>query len=187
MNLYIKFNNNSSKVKPNKKQKKFYLVALLIILITFASSYNKLISNFGAYFISSTDLTNIYIDDISLGNTLDSLDLSQYTHSDKYSNENYNLIFDELMISEENNTINKIYGRFNKVKVKVNDTMLSKNIDTLDSILGTSYIKATYDTEQLTSQRIYIDKENKIKATFIYQTLDSGSNIQIITIIVEKL
>ena len=62
------------------------------------------------------------------------------------------------MISEENNTINKIYGRFNKVKVKVNDTMLSKNIDTLDSILGTSYIKATYDTEQLTSQRIYIDK-----------------------------
>ena len=182
MNLYIKFNNNSSKVKPNKKQKKFYLVALLIILITFASSYNKLISNFGAYFISSTDLTNI-----SLGNTLDSLDLSQYTHSDKYSNENYNLIFDELMISEENNTINKIYGRFNKVKVKVNDTMLSKNIDTLDSILGTSYIKATYDTEQLTSQRIYIDKENKIKATFIYQTLDSGSNIQIITIIVEKL
>lgn len=158
MNLHTKFNNNSSKVKPNKKQKKFYLVALLIILITFASSYNKLISNFGAYFISSTDLTNIYIDDISLGNTLDSLDLSQYTHSDKYSNENYNLIFDELMISEENNTINKIYGRFNKVKVKVNDTMLSTNINTLDSILGTSYIKATYDTEQLTSQRIYIDK-----------------------------
>ena len=91
------------------------------------------------------------------------------------------------MISEENNTINKIYGRFNKVKVKVNDTMLSTNINTLDSILGTSYIKATYDTEQLTSQRIYIDKENKIKSTFIYQTLDSGSNIQIITIIVEKL
>lgn len=119
-----------------------------------------LISNCSYYLIFFK--INNYKTDISLENTVKSLNLNKYTSSNRYENKEYNITFDELMILDQNNIIDKIYGRFDKVQVTINGTKLSSNINDLDSVLDTSYIKSSYDNEQCTYQRIYIDKENKI-------------------------
>ena len=145
--------------------KKILILPLIIISVIILTGCNKK--------IESTDLTNIYLDDMTIDMKIDSKKLSNYTITDRYSG-NYKYKFEEIIIdTNKDNKINYLFAKLdnNTVDIKINNNKI-KTIDEVSNILGNNYQDKTYDREQQLKEYIYIDKENKIKAEFVYLTWD---------------
>ena len=145
--------------------KKILILPLIILSVITLTGCNKK--------IESTDLTNIYLDDMTIDMKIDSKKLSNYTTTDRYSG-NYKYKFEEIIIdTNKDNKINYLFAKLdnNTVDIKINNNKI-KTIDEVSNILGNNYQDKTYDREQQLKEYIYIDKENKIKAEFVYLTWD---------------
>ena len=145
--------------------KKILILPLIIISVIILTGCNKK--------IESTDLTNIYLDDMTIDMKIDLKKLSNYTTTDRYSG-NYKYKFEEIIIdTNKDNKINYLFAKLdnNTVDIKINNNKI-KTIDEVSNILGNNYQDKTYDREQQLKEYIYIDKENKIKAEFVYLTWD---------------
>lgn len=127
-----------------------------------------------------TDLSGIYIDDLSLGYSISEVDLSRYTKSDKYSWD-YEYKFDEIVIGIDNHErINYLFARFdeNKIDIVINGNTVTM-IDDVEDILGNNYQDKNYDKEQHLNEYVFEDKDENIKVEFIYSSFD-GSLLWII-------
>ena len=119
--------------------------------------------------VESTDLNSIKIDNISLGKSINSLDLSKYESKDEIDNE-YNYEFKELQIkTNTNNDIDKIWLNILEYNLLyINRENKFENIDQITDVLGTNYKEYWYDKEQGLKSHEYIDNKNNIKVNFVY-------------------
>lgn len=152
------------------------VVSISLLLLVLGINCSDFVKTCGEYTVKSTELNEVYIDGLTVNDSFEKFNKMKYTPTDRYSNDDYNFIYEELMISEKNNEINNIFGRVEKVDITVNGHEHITNLDEVVSILGNNYVKATYDDEQLLKQYIYIDKENDIKVSFIYREFDSNED-----------
>lgn len=176
------------KSKKHSSSKVIYpIVSSLLLVITLVFNYTGFIKTFGEYTVKSTDLNKVYIDDLKIGDSLEKFNNKKYTFTDRYSNDNYNFVYEEIMISEKDNKINKIFGHVDQVDISINGYKAIKNLDNVVSRLGNNYVKITYDSEQLLKQYIYVDRKNNIKISFIYREYTEGkANNQLEYAVVSK-
>lgn len=124
--------------------------------------------------LESTNLSNIYLDNMTIGTKISSEDLSNYTNTDRYSG-NYKYKFEEIIVdTNDDNEINYLFARFdeNYIDIKINKTQV-KTTDDLKEVLGNNYQDKNYDKEQQLKEYIYKDNEKNIKAEFIYSSNDN--------------
>ena len=124
--------------------------------------------------IESTDLTDIAIDELQINQKLDTEGLNGYTESDRYSGD-YKYKFEELIIDTDNDDrITYLFGRFDEIGISVSGKNDIVYVSETAEVLGDSYLEQVYDREQHLSQHTYFDKENGIKAEFIYSDFDGS-------------
>lgn len=137
--------------------------------------------------VETTDLNNIKIDNISLGQSIDTLDLPKYEPTEEYDNE-YNYQFKELQLkTNDNNNIDKIW--LNIIEhdfLSIDKENKFENIDQITAILGSNYKKYWYDKEQGLKSHEYIDREMNIKINFVYNGL-SNQEKELVWVILEIL
>lgn len=125
--------------------------------------------------LNNTNLSNIYLDNLSITQKLNIEDLNKYTKSDRYSYD-YKYKFEEIVIDTDSyENINYLFARFDEdyIDIKVNNESLT-NINDLIKILGNNYKDKNYDREQQLREYIYTDYENGIQAEFIYSENDNS-------------
>lgn len=128
--------------------------------------------------VKTTDLSQIEIDGISVGENVSLLDLNKYTETDGY-NPAYRYRFDELVLdTDDEDSICYIYSRFdeNKTDIMINSIDTSQSIDDITRILGNNFYEKNQDREQMLKKHIYYDRINNITAEFIYADFGDDSS-----------
>ena len=124
--------------------------------------------------IESTDLTDIAIDGLQIGQQPDAESLEGYTESDRYSG-HYKYKFEDIIIdTDKDNKITYLFGRFDESSISVNGKSNLSYVDEVTEVLGDSYSEQVYDWEQHLSQHIYFDQENGSKTEFVYSDFDGS-------------
>lgn len=125
--------------------------------------------------IKSTDLNNIFIDNLNIGSSIKKINLNKYTESNAFLGD-YMCKFEEIIIDSKNNKINYLFGKFdeNRTVISVNDKRNLNCIDEIKQILGDNYKEKWKDREQNLKEYIYFDKINNIKAEFVYVSFDES-------------
>ena len=117
--------------------------------------------------LETTDLSNIYLDDMTIGMKINKDDLTNYTDSSDYKYK-----FEEIVIdTNDDDEINYLFARFDEdyVEIKVKDKSLKK-IEDVKNVLGNNYQNKNYDKEQQLKEYVYKDNDKKIKAEFVYSS-----------------
>ena len=72
--------------------------------------------------IKSTELNNIFIDNLNIGSSIKKINLNKYTESNAFLGD-YMCKFEEIIIDSKNNKINYLFGKFdeNRIVISVND------------------------------------------------------------------
>ena len=125
--------------------------------------------------LETTDLSNIYLDNMTIGMKINKDDLTNYTDSDRYSYD-YKYKFEEIVIdTNDDDEINYLFARFDEdyIEIKVNDKSLNK-IEDVQNVLGNNYQDKNYDREQQLKEYVYKDNDKNIKAEFVYSTNDNS-------------
>ncbi|WP_195989735.1 hypothetical protein [Clostridium sp. D53t1_180928_C8] len=125
--------------------------------------------------IKSTDLNNIFIDNLNIGSSIKKINLNKYTESNTFLGD-YMCKFEEIIIDSKNNKINYLFGKFdeNRTVISVNDKRNLNYINEIKQILGDNYKEKWKDREQNLKEYIYFDKINNIKAEFVYVSFDES-------------
>lgn len=149
-----------------------FIIFFILVLILISIFKNN---------IKTTNLNNIFIDSIKIGDSLDKIDLSNYNLSNKFLPEKDTIHYSNLSVTfNENKEIIKISANlFNGNNMTINNTTNFFNIKEIINILGEEYICNWYDFGQRLRQIIYIDKENYLKANFIFDDV-TGKLVKII-------
>lgn len=123
----------------------------------------------------STELNNIFIDNLNIGSSIQNINLKKYTESNRYSGD-YMCKFEEIIIDSEDNKVNYLFGRFNekKIVISINNKRNLSYIDQVSETLGDNYKEKWKDREQGLKEYAYYDNINNIKAEFIYSTFDGS-------------
>lgn len=137
--------------------------------------------------LESTNLSNIKIDNISLGQAVDAVDLSKYESKAEYDNE-YNYQFKELQIkTNANNYIDKIWLNISEYNfLSIDEKNKFEKIDQITDILGSNYKEYWYDKDQGLKSHEYIDSKMKIKINFVYSEL-SNQQKELVWVILESI
>ena len=124
--------------------------------------------------IKSTELNNIFIDNLNIGSSIKKINLNKYTESNAFLGD-YMCKFEEIIIDSKNNKINYLFGKFdeNRIVISVNDKRNLNYIDEIKQILGDNYKEKWKDREQNLKEYIYF-KINNIKAEFVYVSFDES-------------
>ena len=90
--------------------------------------------------IKSTELNNIFIDNLNIGSSIKKINLNKYTESNAFLGD-YMCKFEEIIIDSKNNKINYLFGKFdeNRIVISVNDKRNLNYIDEIKQILGDNY------------------------------------------------
>ena len=125
--------------------------------------------------IKSTELNNVFIDNLNIGSSIKKINLNKYTESNAFLGD-YMCKFEEIIIDSKNNKINYLFGKFdeNRIVISVNDKRNLNYIDEIKQILGDNYKEKWKDREQNLKEYIYFDKINNIKAEFVYVSFDES-------------
>lgn len=127
--------------------------------------------------IQSTNLSNIKIDNIIVGEPIKEINFNKYTAGGRHSG-NYKYLFDEIVIGEdeENNTVNYIFSRFDEdcTVISVNNNEDLNTIEDITQILGNNYTEKWESREQGLKSRIYYDTMRNIKSEFVYLSYDDS-------------
>ena len=125
--------------------------------------------------IKSTELNNIYVDNLNIGSSIKKINLNKYTESNNYLGD-YTCKFEELIIDSKDNKINYLFGRFdeNRTVISVNSRRNLRSINEVSDILGENYKEKWKDRELKLKEHVYFDNRNNIKAEFIYSIFDDS-------------
>lgn len=121
--------------------------------------------------LKSTDLSNIKIDNITIGDKFRQDDFLNYTNTGRYK-------YEEIVMDVDNESnIKYLFSFFENYKEKTASITIEnksefKTISDITVLLGDNYIEQNeYDSEDLL-KCIYYDKENNIKAEIVYDRID---------------
>lgn len=122
--------------------------------------------------LGTTNLSNITIDNLSIGSYQGEIDVTKYTTDSNTGN--YTYIFDEITINLTNEKVDYISGSFieNKINISINENSGISNINEVTDILGSNFKEQWHDKEQGLMAHEYQDNANNIKAIFIYSNYD---------------
>lgn len=150
--------------------KRILLLSLCVIFIIILYWYSEKITK-----PETTNLSNIFIDNIALGNDIKNVNLTKYTKTNKYD-EIYTYGFNEIAINVNNDIIDGLFCRFieNSTIISINENINLVKITNIEDILGNNYKDKWYDKEQGLRTHIYYDYDNNIKADFIYSNYDNN-------------
>ena len=152
--------------------KKIASTLLICCLLFLLQGCNERVIN-----IQSTNLSNILIDNISIGDSIKNINLDKYTKGERYSGD-YEYLFNEIVIGEDesNNTVDYIFSRFDEdyTVISVNGNKELNNIEDISKLLGYSYNEQWEDKGQGLKSRIYYDTVRNIKSEFIYLSYDDS-------------
>lgn len=116
-------------------------------------------------YIKSTDLFNITIDSMKIGDKVNWNNLEKYTYQSRYK-------YKELTIDlDKNENIIYLFTYFNKKKnptISINGNKELKTINDITKILGKNYNTIRENDETQLNKRVYSDKKNKITTEIIY-------------------
>ncbi|MGV3152898.1 hypothetical protein [Sarcina ventriculi] len=150
-------------------RKKIVLLFSCIIFIIVLCLYS-----WKAIKIETTNLTDISIDNIVLGDDFENVNLTKYTKVDGYD-DNYNYRFNEIAINVDNGIIDGLFSNFdNNVVISINGNTDLTKVNDIKDILGGNFKDKWYDKEQGLKTYIYYDYNNNIKANFIYSNYDNN-------------
>lgn len=142
-------------------------------IVLFAGIMGLLILTGCGMDLESTDLSKIKLDKMTIGTSIDNKNFLKYSQSDRYSG-SYDYKFEEIVIDvNADNEIIYLFARFDEdyINIKINGKRV-KSIEKLKKILGTECQDSSYNHEQELRECIYQDKENHIKAQFVYSNSD---------------
>ena len=126
--------------------------------------------------IPSTDLTSIKIDDIEVGEPLSDIELGKYTEPDRFIEKENTYNFEEIKIeTDDDGIIIQIKANIHDTRVLIDDREVVNSIGEITSVLGENYKNGWYNREQSLKENKYIDSENKLEASFVYD--DNGRNL----------
>ncbi len=164
----------NSQVKANKISKEAAIFNAEKVIYNDKSRYILTqTKNAGLQDLKSTDLSDIKIDDISIGSKFNLDDFSNYTNTGRYK-------YEEIVIDvDHEDNIKYIFSCFENYKEKTASITVEnkrdfKMISDITALLGNHYIDQNeYDSEDLL-MRIYYDKENNIIAEIVYNKIDKA-------------
>ncbi|GHU74181.1 hypothetical protein AGMMS49992_14890 [Clostridia bacterium] len=152
--------------------RKFCLLLFIPLLLLFVScdSGQRVKTDSG---IQSTDLSNIEIDGLKIGVSIDNADLTKYTPAD-IANSEYTYDYNEIRIAvDENGLITRLCGTFSAIPFSLNNNAYPSTIDETIDILGENYNNYWFDSEQKIKANTYIDKGNFVTFTIAYSTINN--------------
>ncbi|OBY81426.1 hypothetical protein BBG47_01105 [Paenibacillus sp. KS1] len=173
---------------------KYSILIILLVLIVTGGFYlrNKLLLNS----LDSTNLSNLTISGINLNQNIKDVDLSVYKKrndfDDKVTGTTTQKYFEDFSVIHDNSgkilTL-KTMNRTEKGIEKLGNGVIV-NLSDVTNLLGSHYIEKGYDSAQGLYSRIYYDKENKVKATFVFPKMylkdDKNPEAIIIWVILER-
>lgn len=167
------------RIQRNNRMIRGFLIGLLIIvlLVGFVIGKHTVWREWKIASLTSTDLSNVTIDGACVHDSIEKLELSKYTESDRYSGA-YRYLFDELCVdTDETNRITSLFTRVDEAKteISVNGIIGLTTIDQVEAVLGKDYYEYRYDQEQLLNALVYQDKEHGMIATFVFFAFDGKS------------
>lgn len=141
------------------------LICLLLVVIVYSRNIN--FKNIGTTDLSSISCDGIHIlDDFEHNNN--------YTPSDEFLEKENRIYYEECFFEiDENNLITLIHANFSDTDILINSNTNCKTVDDVIKTLGANYSSSWYDREQQLKQVVYVDHENNIKATFVYNTYEN--------------
>lgn len=123
--------------------------------------------------VEGTDLTQVFVDGLSVGMAESSIDFSNYTKTDRYSGkETYH--FEEIVIDVQKSKITYLFSRFDEgnTSISVNGHTSLTSIEEVTELLGTNFKTTWADREQGLKQQVYYDWESHLKIYFVYSNVD---------------
>ncbi len=140
---------------------KFSVLVLVLIMLMAGCSER----------LKTTDLSNISLDSLSVGDKIDDDILTSYTQSERYSG-SYKYKFEEIIIdTNDSDEVTYLFARFdeNYIDIKVNGEN-PKTTEDVKRILGENYQDKDYDREQKLREFVYVDNDRGVKAEFVYSS-----------------
>jgi len=167
-------------------KKNTVIVAILLIFVLSACNGGQKIKREN---LTSTDLSAVNIDGISVDNVIDDIDLTKYTtvSADRFEAKENTHYFEELKIeTDANGSVKEVRGNiygydaaYEAVKFAVNGTDNPSSIDEVIKILGDNHNDYWFDKEQSIKAYTFYDGDNMIYGTFAFN-YDSNELIWII-------
>ena len=120
-------------------KKIFSLFGLLFFVVLLTSCSNNL---------ENTDLSNIKLDNMKIGDIISEKDLSKYNESDRYSKKT-KYTFEEICIGvDDKEQINYLFARFDEdyIDININDKNNFKLIKDIENTLGNNFQDKEYDS-----------------------------------------
>ena len=123
----------------------------------------------------STELNNIFIDNLNIGSSIQNINLKKYTESNRYYGD-YMCKFEEIIIDSEDNKVNYLFGRFNekKIVISINNKRNLSYIDQVSETLGYNYKEKWKDRGQELKEYVYYDNINVNSYIMITGDMDGG-------------
>lgn len=114
--------------------------------------------------VKSTNLSNISINSISIGEKITDADLINYNS--------------EIVIRQnDDESVTFLKSDFNSTsKITINQKLDFTTIEDVKEVLGNSYYEMVYDYSQSLNEYIYFDRANNITAKFIFIKCDGSEN-----------
>ena len=123
----------------------------------------------------STNLSDIYIESLKIGNDINNADMSIFTHTQS-QNDFFSFWFKEIAFkSTDNGVITEIFIREpDEIDYFINGKNDLKTIEQITDELGQNYNEYQYDRQQSLRAITYTDRENKINFTLVYSDYDNN-------------
>lgn len=131
--------------------------------------------------VPSTNLSQIMVDDFTVGFSFSEVETENYTVSNRYKESEGVYNFEECRIETTNGIVTKITANVSDVQIIISRQEKLSSYDDILSLLGENNSTSWYDREQNLKQIQYFDYENHITCSFVY----NNYNRELIWIILE--
>lgn len=157
--------------------KKFLIFIIIVsaIGIAFAFIANNVFVDVRIKNLESTDLSNILIEDFTIGSDMSTLEVLNYRR-DYVVDRTYNDHFEGMSLAYNNNIITKIRGVFEipAIEIKIRNRVDYKNISEIKEEFGSLFVDAWHNKGLGQRKTVYRDNELNILAIFIYSSTDDS-------------
>lgn len=155
----------------NRKNLIIILIILLLSTVLSYKLYKELKKPISKRHIKSTDLSNIKIDNMKIGDKVNWNTLSKYTYQSRYK-------YKELTIDlDRDDKIIYLFTYFRKtddiyITININGKQDFDVINDITTLLGKNYINEKENEKNTLSKNIYNDKKHRITLEVIYNKKD---------------
>jgi hypothetical protein len=141
------------------------LLCLILLILTMYHFFNKKVS---------TDLSDLKINDLLLGQNIDTVGNAAHTVEDGWNYSEGNI---RIKTDEKGNIIKMLIYQEDANEIIYKGQLINKDIENIKMVLGDGYKCKSYDYNQGLKKIIYNDVENKVQFEVIYYSTDKGNEI----------